>query len=124
MVLAGSTDLVTDSWDTTLASGAAVTAAELINGTVLAISRDGLALFRQRASLDDALGNGLIRAESFAEHFCLQGDFPLLKEHRAGYVGLADDRVLLIGLNDVRLFRNKDDALRNANECLRLSLQF
>ncbi|WP_028294916.1 hypothetical protein [Oceanobacter kriegii] len=124
MVLAaGSSDLINTVWDDQLASGTDVTAAELVNGTVLVIGRDAIALYRQKDQLSDALGNGLIRLQPFPEGLRIEGDFPLIRETRAGYVGLADEQVLLIGLNDVRMFANKADALRNANEQLRMSLQ-
>ncbi|WP_221801024.1 hypothetical protein [Oceanobacter mangrovi] len=105
-------------------SGAPVDVATLINGCLLVIAADALALYREGADLRDPLGNGLIRSAVMPEicHMAAAGGF--VQEYRAGYVGLANDLVLLIGLNDVRLFLNKQDALRNMNEQLRLSLEY
>ena len=99
-------------------------AAELINGQVLVISVDSLALYRSLDAIHDELGNGCLQAVSIPEPHHIQAiaEQSLLQEHKAGYVGLCDQQTLLITLNDVQMFANKTDALRNQNEIVRLML--
>ena len=123
MLLQNTSDLITQVTQETLASGQPVDAALLINGTVLVIGADALALYRTREQISDPLGNGLIRSVALPQP--LEPDNGrFLLEHKAGYVGLAGGRVILITLNDVQLFDSKNDALRNQNERGRMSLAF
>ena len=123
MLLQNTSDLITQVTQETLASGQPVDAALLINGTVLVIGADALALYRTREQISDPLGNGLIRSVVLPQP--LEPDNGrFLLEHKAGYVGLAGGRVILITLNDVQLFDSKNDALRNQNERGRMSLAF
>ncbi|MFK4750859.1 MULTISPECIES: hypothetical protein [Oceanospirillaceae] len=124
MLIETSSDLIVSDHVTTLANGVRVDAATLLNGCVLTIGRDGLALYRHLDALQDPLGNGLIRSVALTDAACLPDCSPLIREHRAGYVGLAEGFVLLIGLNDVRLFANKQDALANTHELQRMSLEY
>ncbi|MDO6681619.1 MULTISPECIES: hypothetical protein [unclassified Oceanobacter] len=124
MLIETSSDLIVSSHVTQLANGTCVDAATLLNGCVLTISCDGLALYRHLDALQDPLGNGLIRSVALTAEACLPDCSPLILEYRAGYVGLEGGFVLLIGLNDVRLFACKQDALSNTNELQRLSLQY
>jgi hypothetical protein len=123
MLIENTSDLIQSVQVSRLASGKRVDLAQLINGQVLAISDDSMALYRRFEDIHDELGNGLCRSVAIpAEfHLSLQGDV-YLQEHKAGYVGLSDGRVLLITLNDVQMFPSKQDALRNQNEIVRLAL--
>ncbi|WP_430460052.1 hypothetical protein ACQUQU_12635 [Thalassolituus sp. LLYu03] len=123
MLLQNTSDLITQVTRESLANGQAVDAAQLINGTVLVIGADALALYRTCEQIADPLGNGLIRSVALPQPL-LADDGRFLVEHKAGYVGLAGGRVLLITLNDVQLFDSKNDALRNQNERVRMSLAF
>ena len=123
MLLQNTSDLITQVTQETLASGQPVDAALLINGTVLVIGADALALYRTREQISDPLGNGLIRSVALPQPL-LPDNGRFLLEHKAGYVGLAGGRVILITLNDVQLFDSKNDALRNQNERGRMSLAF
>ncbi|UTW48977.1 hypothetical protein [Bacterioplanoides sp. SCSIO 12839] len=123
MLIENSSDLIQSVQPGSLSSGKRVDLAVLVNGQVLVISDDALALFVRPEDVGNELGNGLIRSVALPEAFCL----PLendryLQEHRAGYVGLSDGRVLLITLNDVQMFPSKQDALRNQNEVTRMKL--
>lgn len=123
MLIENSSDLIVSVEPVTLSSGRAADAAQLINGTVLLIAADALALYRSREQIGDPLGNGLIRSVPLAQPLAAENGRFLL-EHRAGYVGLSGGYVLLITLNDVQLFAGKDDALHNRGELARLSLAF
>lgn len=98
-----------------------VAIATLINGTALVVAPDSMSLYRSVDKVGDELGNGLIASVRLPITLTA-ADGVLILEHKAGYVGLADGYVLLITLNDVQLFANKNDALRNQHEIVRLSL--
>lgn len=123
MLLQNSSDLITQVDSATLSNGQPVDVAHLINGTVLVIAADALALYRSAQQVGDALGNGLIRSVALSQPLQPENG-RLLLEHRAGYVGLAGGLVLLITLNDVQMFASKTEALRNSNELVRMSLAF
>ena len=93
------------------------------NGLVLVINTAFLALYKNESSIGDELGNGLnvlvdLPTESQLQ-LTKQG---LVSEFRAGFVGLMDEKVILITPNDIQLFRNKQDALNNRDEITRLKL--
>lgn len=123
MLTENNSNLIRDVFTTTLASGACADVAELVNDRFLAVASDSLSLFSSRKAVSDPLGNGLLQRVSIPESDWLvaeEGDFIL--EHRAGYVGLASGKVLLIGLNDARLFSGPANALRNRDEIVRIPL--
>ncbi|WP_300428405.1 hypothetical protein [uncultured Thalassolituus sp.] len=122
MIIQNSSDLIRRHSRVELPSGVCAEEAELINGHALVIGRDSLSLYRRPGDCTDALGKGFIRSAGFPAGHTLPDSGNLLTEHRAGYAGLAGGYVLLIGLNDVRLFFGREDALRNHNELLRLAL--
>jgi len=123
MLIENSSDLIAAVEHISLANGTAADAAQLVNGCVLLISADALALYRSKAQVGDPLGNGLIRSVSLTQPLQADGGEFIL-EHKAGYVGLCGGPVLLITLNDIQMFSSKEDALRNRNELLRMSLAF
>ncbi len=122
MLIEHTSNLIREHYSVTLSSGEAADAAELINNTVLVIAENTLALFNSRASVGDPLGNGLLAMVSLADEDKFPQTPPYILSHQAGFVGLCLGRVLLIGLNDVRLFHCPQDALRNTNERARLPL--
>ncbi|ASP38639.1 hypothetical protein CHH28_08090 [Bacterioplanes sanyensis] len=123
MLLQNSSDLIERQQRTRLANGDVVDLAWLINGQVLAVSANALALYSRAEAVHDELGNGLLASVAIPAELSLSlQDGGYIQEHRAGYVGLSDQRVLLITLNDVQLFASKQDALRNQNERARLPL--
>ncbi len=121
MLIENSSDLIAAVEPITLANGRGADVAQLINGSVLLIAEDALALYRSRAQVGDALGNGLIRSVGLPLPLVAENGRFLL-EHRAGYVGLCGGLVLLITLNDVQMFRSREDALHNRGELVRLPL--
>ena len=121
MILQNTSDLIAQVTHQQLPSGIPVDVAQLVNGSALVISADALALYRNADGVGDALGNGLVRSIDLPLTLT-QENGAFLQEHKAGYVGLSDGRVLLITLNDVQMFPSKQDALRNQNEVVRLPL--
>ncbi len=120
MIIENSSDLIRDWQLLTLVDGTPVAEAELINGNALVISPGSIALFRRPGDCINPLAGGLVRSEALSEALELQS--PFIEEHRAGFVSLTDGLALLIGLNDVRMYPNSNDALRNQNMICELSL--
>ncbi|HCG79823.1 MAG TPA: hypothetical protein DE015_11540 [Oceanospirillales bacterium] len=120
MIIENSSDLIRDWKLLTLGDGTPVAEAELVNGNALVISPGSIALFRRPGDCTNPLAGGLVRSEALSEALLLQP--PFIEEHRAGFVGLTDGLALLIGLNDVRMYPNRNDALRNQNMICELSL--
>lgn len=93
------------------------------NNLLLVLSEKFMALYKNTAALNDALGNGLKAMVDLPEDAYLQvSEQGMVKEFRAGFVGLMDQKVILITPNDIQLFASKNDALRNQNEIARLAL--
>lgn len=93
------------------------------NGFVMVLTEDCMALYKDEASITDPLGNGL---KAIAE---LKGHAQLVKTNKgivtsfsAGFVGLNDEKAILITPNDIQLFKDKTDALYNRAELARLEL--
>jgi len=120
MLIETTSDLIRSYSAVTLTDGREACEAVLINDNALVISADTLALFRRAGDCCNELAGGFLRSLNFSDGVTLEA--PFIDEHRAGYVGLTNNAVLLIGLNDVRMYLNKADALRNQNCIGELSL--
>jgi len=120
MIIENTSDLIRQWTLLTLSDGSPVAEAELVNGNALVISPQAIALFRRPGDCINPLAGGMVRNEAFADGRMLQP--PFIEEHRAGFVGLTDGLAMLIGLNDVRMYPSRDDALRNQNMICELSL--
>ncbi|MEE2749616.1 MAG: hypothetical protein VX474_06540 [Pseudomonadota bacterium] len=121
MVIENSSDLIRQWQAVVLADGQSAAEAELINGNALVISDDGIALFSRPGDCVNPLSGGLIRHASFPDHIS-PPVAPFIDRHRAGFVGLTGGLALLIGLNDLRMYASANDALRNRDMLLELSL--
>ncbi len=91
------------------------------NGNVLVLSESVMAFYKSAAAIDDPLGNGLLDMVDLPEALSAN-EQGFVVSYRAGFVGLADDKALLITPNDIQLFPNKECALRNQQEIARLAL--
>ena len=120
MIIENSSDLIRAWKLLTLGDGTPVAEAELVNGNALVISPQSIALFRRPGDCVDPLAGGMVRNEALTEGLTLLP--PFIEEHRAGFVGLTEGMALLIGLNDVRMYPNRNDALRNQNMICEMSL--
>jgi len=93
------------------------------NGFVLVLQPQAMALYKDESSIHDPLGNGLKAIVDINEDNKLAlKDSGFVSEYSAGFVGLVDDKAILITPNDIQLFENKTDALHNRNEITRLAL--
>jgi len=93
------------------------------NGFVLVIHGAFMALYKDMSAIGDPLGNGLkAMVDIPSEQTLTPNEQGFVQEFSAGFVGLADDKAILITPNDIQLFPNKSDALHNRNEIVRLAL--
>ena len=93
------------------------------NGFVLVLQPTAMALYKDAQSINDPLGNGLKAIVDISDKQALAvNENGFVKEFSAGFVGLVDDKAILITPNDIQLFENKTDALHNRNEIVRLAL--
>ena len=123
MIIENNSDIVKSSQKITLKNGEPVEALDLINGQVLVLAENGLSLYKDIASIEDPLANGLLHSAnlSLENHLVVeQGHF--MKGAQSGVVGLFDDKVILITPNDIQLFPSRFYALRNQDEIARLQL--
>jgi len=93
------------------------------NGFVLVLQPQAMALYKDAQSINDPLGNGLKAiVDVDAQQTLAVNESGFVSEFSAGFVGLVDDKAILITPNDIQLFPNKLDALHNRNEITRLAL--
>ncbi|NRB39094.1 MAG: hypothetical protein HRU20_11605 [Pseudomonadales bacterium] len=93
------------------------------DGKVLVLSQDTLAFYKDEKSIDDALGGGLIAMVALKpEHHLSATPEGWVNTFKAGFVGLDDDKALLITPLAIQLFAHKQDALYNRNEIARLDI--
>ncbi|WP_051207661.1 hypothetical protein [Saccharospirillum impatiens] len=120
----GPSDIIVNSATFTLSNGEPAEQIWLRGGTVLVISATALALYKDEAAIGDPLGNGLIALTDLSGVSPLaHQDGHFMTEHRAGYIGLHGERLLLITPVAIQLFDDRRDALQNRNERARLPLE-
>ena len=123
MILSGSSDIIEKCEYFETGVQAHTQWLSFSNGLVLVLHKDFLALYKNAQVINDELGNGLMELVDLTEGNCLElSEQGFVSEYRAGFVGLKDDKVILITPNDIQLFASKADALRNQNELARLQL--
>jgi len=124
MLIENSSDIVSNDQQLALHSGELVDALTLINSQILVLSENTLSVYRSLDSIQDPLGNGLLHTVALqgAAELVRGQDGRFMAMKKAGIVGLFDDKVILITPNDIQLFASRNDALRNQNELVRLSL--
>ncbi len=117
MLIENNSDIVKSSEMLTLNHGEEVELLELINGQVLVLAENALSLYKNSASIEDPLANGLLHSVELAKEFyLLQEGGRYMQMQRSGLVGLFDDKVILLTPNDIQLFPNRAAALRNQDE--------
>jgi hypothetical protein len=93
------------------------------NGFVLVLASDVMALYKSVGSISDPLGNGLkAMVELTGPAQLVRASSGFVSSFTAGFVGLMDDKAILITPNDIQLFTNRQDALYNRQELARLEL--
>ncbi len=121
MLQEGSASIVKDV-ETTRLNNRHIEIMTFHDGRAIALSSNAVGIYRDRATVLDPLGNGLINLVDIPKQYCFhENDAPWVQEHKAGFVQLHKGLSLLILPNDIRLYRNKDDALRNTNPILTIA---
>jgi len=93
------------------------------NDLTLVLSEQTLAMFKDRNSVNDPLGNGLITTVQLEPEDQLKMiEGKIVKNYQSGFVGLMDGRAILVTPNVIQLFPTANDALKNQNELARLTL--
>ena len=89
----------------------------------MVLTEDCMALYKDEASITDPLGNGLKAIAELKDNAQLvKTDKGIVTSFSAGFVGLNDEKAILITPNDIQLFKDKTDALYNRGELARLEL--
>ena len=123
MIIENNSDIVKSSQKITLKNGEPVEALDLINGQLLVLAENGLSLYKDVASIEDPLANGLLHSANLTtENYLVVEQGHFMKGAQSGVVGLFDDKVILLTPNDIQLFPNRYCALRNQDEIARLQL--
>jgi len=92
-----------------------------VGGKVLVISHNAIALYKSAAAISDPLGNGIIKLATLPDTIRFNmSDTPWVVRHISGFIELIDQYIILILPNSIRLYRGKEDALRNSNIILDL----
>jgi hypothetical protein len=93
------------------------------NGFVLVVHESFMALYKDAQSIGDPLGNGLkVMVDIPDDQILTSSEQGFVQSFSAGFVGLVDEKAILITPNDIQLFSDKSDALHNRNEIVRLQL--
>ncbi|MFL0801273.1 MAG: hypothetical protein K6L80_12530 [Agarilytica sp.] len=91
------------------------------DGRSVALFSDAIGIYRDRDAVLDPLGNGLINIVALPkEYYFEESEAPWVQAHRAGFVQLYKGLSLLILPNDIRLYRNSHDALRNTDPIIQI----
>jgi hypothetical protein len=123
MLVENNSNIVKSSQTFLLKNGEQVEALELINSQILVLAENGLSLYKDMASIEDPLENGLLHsAELSSDNYLVVEHGRFMQAAQSGVVGMFDDKVILITPNDIQLFPNRHCALRNQDEIARLQL--
>lgn len=118
-----SSDIIQSVQSQTLANQQRVEVISLKNGNAIVLSSNALAYYKSVEAIKDPLGNGLLALAELAPEQQLSTDADQwITEYKSGYVGMIEDKVLLLTPVAIQLFAHKADALRNNNEIARLDL--
>jgi hypothetical protein len=123
MLVENNSNIVKSSQTFLLKNGEQVEALELINSQILVLAENGLSLYKDMASIEDPLANGLLHsAELSSVNYLVVENGRFMRAAQSGVVGMFDDKVILITPNDIQLFPSRHYALRNQDEIARLQL--
>lgn len=117
-----SSDIISHSSAIVLKDGSNAELLHFRDHKVLAISRNGLAFYQDQSGVLDDFNQGLLASCEIPSDKILPDVDTFVAEFKAGFVGLVDDKALLITPVAIQLFDNKTDALYNRSEICRLDL--
>jgi len=113
-MLLSNSDIIQNRRLIELESGETAEALELRDGLTLILKPDAIALYRSLDAFFDPLGSGCMAyAELPREQQLTWSNNQIMQEHKAGYVGLSEGKVLLITPSHIRLYQSKHNALHH-----------
>jgi hypothetical protein len=119
MLIENDSNVVKTSQVIRLKNGEQVEALELINSQILILAHNNVSLYKDLASIEDPLANGLLHSVELSEdHYLKQEEGRFMQMTRSGLVGLFDEKVILLTPNDIQLFPNRLCGLRNQDEIM------
>lgn len=123
MISEFSSDIVVETRRATTPAGEPVELLVFRNRLTLAVSSGALAVYRAPEFFGDPLGNGLVDSVDLPEGGELaEQEGRLVSGIQSGCVNLMDHKVLLILPNEVRLYPDREAALRNRAALVTLPL--
>jgi hypothetical protein len=123
MIHQHSSDIIQNHERIQLHNGEPAEALMFHNELTLVLSEKTIAMFKDKQSIIDPLGNGLIASIQLDEQNYLPiVNGAIVERYQSGFVGLTDGRAMLVTPNVIQLFPTPNDALRNQNEVARLNL--
>ncbi|MFT7266749.1 MAG: hypothetical protein ACI9LL_000106 [Porticoccus sp.] len=123
MSIFGISDIIKDVISLQLESTEKVQALIFRDGQLLILATQAIALHKSRASFEDPLADSCLGyAELRPEHHLNWVDDSIIEEYKSGYVGLRDQRVILITPNAIQLFPGKKEAMRNQQRIAKIVL--
>ena len=124
MNIAVTSDIITRHSRSQLRNGEAIELMHFRDGKVLALTCNAMALYQSEGAIDHPLGQGLLAISDIPQAHLLRSNTDLwVTQIRAGFIGLYDDKAILITPIAVQLFTHKQDALHNHNALCQLDLE-
>ncbi|MFT5716521.1 MAG: hypothetical protein ACJAWS_002668 [Oleiphilaceae bacterium] len=118
MSIYGTSDIIKNVTSFQLENAQKVQILEFYDGKLLILAKDAIAVHKTRISFEDPLTDGCLGyAELAPEHHLNWVDDSIIEEYKSGYIGLKDQRGILITPNAIQLFPSKQEALHN-QQCL------
>jgi hypothetical protein len=123
MSISGTSDIIKDVISLQLENTEKVQALVFRDGKLLILATQAIALHKSRTSFEDPLADSCLGyAELGPEHHLNWFDDSIIQEYQSGYVGLRDQRVILITPNAIQLFPGKKEALYNQQRIAQIIL--
>jgi hypothetical protein len=123
MSISGTSDIIDQVFTLDLADNKRVQVLEFRDGKALILAATAIGLYTSLASFNDPLTDGSLGYAELDDSQQLQWiDDSIVEEYKSGYVGLKDQRVILITPNAIQLFPGKKQALHNQDCISRIPL--
>jgi len=122
MSISGTSDIIKGFTSFQLENTERVQVLDFRDGRILILAKQAIALHKSRVSFEDPLADSCLGyAELGPEHHLNWIHDSIIEEYKSGYVGLRDQRVILITPNAIQLFPGKKEALHNQQRIAQIS---
>lgn len=123
MSISGTSDIIKSVTFLQLENAETVQALEFSDGQLLILAKEAIALHKSKTSFEDPLADSCLGyAELSPEHHLNWINNSIIEEYKSGYVGLKDQRVILITPNAIQLFPGKKEALQGQQQIAQIIL--